>query len=247
MDNLPKKLAREPLVDAIFEVRFNSVLPAAEILPGILYSQLEGNKVITTLPASEIPRPVRNSDPNFQYAPISRLDWGNFFVNFSDKSISIACKLPYPGWINFKEGIGKVLALVAKSEVFQSVNRYAIKYINLIPSNELYQQISLLNLDLTIANHKLEKEVFHVRMEVPESNYINVIQAVSSAKVKTLDGNLKYGVIIDIDTIRNLSDCSIESFMSELSIKLDEIHLINKSKFFSCLKPDTIQDLGAMY
>ncbi|WP_442096987.1 hypothetical protein [Rhizobium brockwellii] len=40
MQKLPKVLEREPLVDAIFEVRLKNPSSLADILPGFLYHEL---------------------------------------------------------------------------------------------------------------------------------------------------------------------------------------------------------------
>lgn len=247
MENrLPKKLNKEPLVDAIFEVRFTSTVPASEILPGVFFRDLKGDKTISPLPASQIPAQMRNSDVNLQFAPVNRLDWDHFFISFSDKSLSISCKLPYPGWKIFKVTIEQILGIIVKLGIIESISRYSLKYVDLIPASDTDKQISLLNLDLSIAKHILEKEIFQVRVEIPKSEYINVVQIVSPATVTTSD-ETKQGVIVDIDTIKNVTNISIQQLMTDLSTKLDEIHLINKTIFFDCLKPDTIKALEPKY
>jgi len=246
-NSLPKKLNTEPLVEAIFEVRFASAIPASEILPGIFFRDLKGDKTISSLPASQIPAQMRNADVNLQFAPINRLDWDRFFINFSDKSLSIGCKLPYPGWKIFKASIENILEIIAKLDIIKSVSRYSLKYVNLIPSGDTDKQISFLNLDLSIANHPVEKEIFQVRVEIPKTEYINIVQIFSSATATVSNGKTKQGVAVDIDTIKNLTDVSINELMNNLSIKLEDIHAINKTIFFDCLKPDTIQDLEPEY
>lgn len=41
MNGLPVKLKKEPLISAIFEIRFESLSLASEVLPGILYQKLK--------------------------------------------------------------------------------------------------------------------------------------------------------------------------------------------------------------
>ena len=78
MQILPKKLKKEPLIDAVFEVRFTSAFPAGGVLPGLLFGNLDGDKKIEQLPLLQLPQVIRDADPNLRFAPLSRLDWGNF-------------------------------------------------------------------------------------------------------------------------------------------------------------------------
>ncbi len=76
---LPKKLSAEPLIDAIFEMRFTSLFPAAsEIIPGYLFSKLIGDKSVTTLPTAQLPKVTRETNPNLLFAPVTQLDWVDF-------------------------------------------------------------------------------------------------------------------------------------------------------------------------
>lgn len=156
MQILPKKLKKEPLIDGVFEIRFTSAFPAGGILPGMLYGKLDGNKTIEQLPVGQLPQAMRDADPNLQFAPLSRLDWERFYINVSDRSVSIGFKHPYPGWISFKPAITKVMEALKEASFIKSVERYALKYIDLLPATNLREQADFVNFDVTLAGHKLE-------------------------------------------------------------------------------------------
>lgn len=62
---LPAKLKKEPLADAIFEIRFTSAIPGSNIIPGALASRLgTDDPKFERLPASDIPSRVRDMDPS---------------------------------------------------------------------------------------------------------------------------------------------------------------------------------------
>ena len=63
MTKLPVILEREPLVDAVFEVRLGGDPHMSDLLPGVLFGQLDPKPTIQRLPAAEIPQPIRASDP----------------------------------------------------------------------------------------------------------------------------------------------------------------------------------------
>lgn len=244
---LPNKLKKEPLIDAVFEVRFDCAVPASQVFPGFLYSQLEGNKTIEALPVAQLPKEVRDGDPNLKFQPLSRLDWGQFLINISDFSVSISCKYPYPGWDTLKPVIIKVMNCLSESRISRTIERYSLKYIDLIPSSDNRQKVSMINFDVTIAGHKLEKEPFHIRIEIPRDNMINVVQVVSAAKATLHNGTTKEGLIIDVDTVANQNAILIEALLDGFSDKLDAIHQTNKAVFFDCITPATLKSLEPVY
>lgn len=100
---------------------------------------------------------------------------------------------------------------------------------------------------MTLAGHKLVNEVFQIRIEIPREGFIHAVQVVSSATATLHTGESRVGLIIDVDTIANLSGVSFDTLLADFSDKLDAIHLANKKVFFDCLKPETIKALEPEY
>jgi len=246
-DQLPKKLKNEPLIDAIFELRFSSRDSASNILPGFLFGALEGDKKIERLPAAEMPKQLRDSDPNLQFAPQVRLLWTDYVISIGDHNLSIGCKYPYPGWDAFKKAILGIINVVKGIPFIQTVNRFSMKYIDIIPSKGLQEQISLINTSIVIGGHVLEKEHFALRIDIPENETIHIVNITSSAVAKLQDGSTRNGIIVDIDTIADAKNQEFEQWIGELPEKLDIIHLANKKMFFKCLNPETIDSLEPVY
>lgn len=244
---LPTRLEKEPLIDAIFEVRFISRTPASVILPGFLFEKLDGKKTIKSLAASQIPKNMREADANLKFAPLSCIDWDKFSINIGDASVSISCKKPYPGWSTFKSAIINVINALNVSGIIESVDRYSMKYIDLIPSASIQEQVDLVDFDVTVAGHKLKKENFQLRIEITRDSFINIVQILSSGFVIQEDGTTKEGLIVDVDTISNQQSISMEVLLKNLSNNLDAIHHVNKVMFFDCIKESTINSLGPIY
>ena len=244
---LPKKLNKEPLIDAVFEVRFSSVAPASVILPGFLFNKLEGEKKIESFPISQLPKPVRDADPNLKYAPLSRIEWRKFIIGVSDFSVSVSCKYPYPGWSEFKPAALNIMKILVESNIVKEVERYSMKYIDLIPEKDIQQIVGMFNLEMSVAGHKLEKEQFHLRIDIPKDGFMHTVQVISFAQAVLNDGTKKEGAIIDIDTAVALESSSIQSLADGLSEKLEYLHLANKAMFFSCLKSHAIDSLEPSY
>ena len=73
IDRLPIRLGAEPLLEAVCEMRFASSFPASNILPGLLLQglQAEGNQIsMQRLPASNLPKEMREIDPALRDAPL---------------------------------------------------------------------------------------------------------------------------------------------------------------------------------
>ena len=243
---LPTKLSKEPLIDAVFEARFTSQAPLSSILPGILFSLGTGISIEQT-PAAALPKQIRDSDPNLRFAPVIKMEWGNFFVLLSDQSVAVACKLPYPGWTSFKTAITRVLELTGSLPLIEQVERYSLKYVDIIESSEIGDQASFVNLKVNLGNQTLEREAFQVRIEVPQGSLINAVQLVSSATATIPDGTIKNGLIIDIDTIQNTNGLVFSELLNGFSDRLDDMHKANKTMFFECLAPATLTSLGPRY
>jgi uncharacterized protein (TIGR04255 family) len=244
---LPKRLKNEPLIDAVFEVRFDSEAPVSVVLPGLLFNKLNGEKSIESLPIAQLPISIRKGDPNLKYAPLSRINWDRFFVNIGDNSLSISCKVPYAGWSIFKPAILNVMNELLESRLVKTVERYSLKYVDLIPVPDQKHHVSMVNLEVRIAGHRLEKEPYNIRVEIPKDGMINVIQIISGAKATLNTGIIKEGLVVDVDTVAMLNNIPMKILFEGFTNKLDAIHNTNKVGFFDCLSPSTLKLLEPIY
>ncbi len=244
---LPKRLCKEPLLDVIFECRLDVRFPISNIIPGFFFSDIEGNKHVERLPHSELPEVIRNSDPNLQYLPLVRIRLDNYSFLIGDRSVAVACNLPYRGWNDFKSTIINMIKVLKKTGLINGIVRYSTKYVDLIQSNNPTDQASCANLSLRIGSHKLTKEPYQVRMDIPVDGFINVVQIISGVKVTLPDKSSLEGVVIDIDTIKNTDGISLEEMELNLDNALDHIHRISKTTFFDCLTEQTLMRLEPEY
>lgn len=250
MQHLPTVLAREPLVDAIFEVRLNTVnnTPSlADILPGALFSRLNDKPTIHRLPTADIPQPMRAGDPNLRFAPIVRLDFQRHSVSVGDHSFFISCKLPYPKWPAFKEAILEITGQIAASGVHGRVDRYSLKYVNIIEAQSIEDQINKINLSISLGHIDVNNEYFNLQVHRTEGDIIHIMTVVSGAQAKLYDGRLVSGIVVDIDSIRNVNFTDFPSFVSSLAQGVEELRQSNKVRFFDCLTDGAIDEMGPSY
>jgi uncharacterized protein (TIGR04255 family) len=244
---LPKKLQKEPLIDAVFEIRFVESISAENVIPGILFTNLSGEKTIQRLPASELPKPIRDGDQNLKFAPLVKIDWGQYSISVGDKVLSIGCKLPYPGWRAFKSTILEVIGHVKIINIIQKIDRYSMKYVDLIEASSIEEQLSKVSLSINLANRPIDKERISLQIEVNDNDMIHLIDITTAAITQFQDGSKKQGLIVSVDTIQLTDDPTFEGGYNKLTESLDNMHQVNKKMFFDCLKPETIKSLEPEY
>ncbi|WP_433692101.1 TIGR04255 family protein [Herbaspirillum seropedicae] len=247
MSPLPTKLKKEPLIDVVFEIRFQQSFEAATVLPGLFFGALGGTK-IEKLGSAEIPSPIRNADPNMAFAPLIRVTWDRFLILIGERSVSVGCVIPYPGWASFKSAILQVLRILQNSShnFIDKIQRYSMKYVDFIPSDNLKEQLQMLNMKVDLGGHHLTEENFQLRVEIPANGYMKMIQIISNVEV-IKGADKQTGLLIDVDIASDLKEESLSKFMSDVESKLDAIHILNKKTFFDCLTQKTITSLEPEY
>jgi uncharacterized protein (TIGR04255 family) len=243
---LPRKLGKEPLLEAVFEMRFKSGTPASNVLPGLLFANLDGEKTIERLPAAQIPQQMRDADPNLRYAPLIRIHWGAYFILVGDRNLGLACNKPYPGWSAFKPTILTLIKSVTQVGIIEAVERVSLKYLDILPS-DLGSANFLMEFALRVGQHAVENDLFQIRVEIPRTGFLHIVQISSSGTANFSDGNSITGAAIDIDTIALVDDMQLSQFVKMVESQLEVIHTDNKAMFFECLKHTTIEALEPSY
>lgn len=245
---LPAKLNKEPLVDAVFEVRFSSSVPVSSVLPGFLFAHItDAEKKIERLPAADIPIQMREFDQNLRFQPLLKLNWDRFLILIGDESLAIACVIPYPGWQAFKPKIIEVINILKESRIIKTVSRFSLKYVDIIEGKNLSEQIQRVNVNLNIGNHILSSEQFNIRVEIPYDNYLHIVQIAAPSSFINFDGQTRDGVLVAVDSLSEQLTIDLTSFAKTLADNLEAIHTSNKTMFFECLRPETITYLEPIY
>lgn len=247
MPRLPRILEREPLVDAVFEVRLDGAPPLADILPGYLLHELGPTTKFTRLPAADIPRPLRVDNPDLQFVPIQRLEWDEYFIAFGDSNIVISCKLPYPKWPKFKAAILDITFKIAKVELGGRVARYSVKYVNLIQAPTFAEQVQKIRMDIKLGDVQVNDDHMSLQVHRKEGDIIHILSVVTGAQGQMPDGNLVFGALVDVDSIRAVNVPDFGTFAANLEPGLEKLRQANKAKFFGCLTDATIQEMRPVY
>jgi uncharacterized protein (TIGR04255 family) len=157
MVRIPKKLKNDPIVEALFEVRFTSnELP--EVVLGKLASREEWKAYKTVrLPMADFPAAIRDSDPNLVHQPLWQLQSadGRRVLKFGPRMFSFHALQMYPGWSTFEPEL-----LSAASYLFQTlgqftVTRYGFRYMNVLTKEHFVSNLADLNFEVRLAGNAL--------------------------------------------------------------------------------------------
>jgi uncharacterized protein (TIGR04255 family) len=244
-DKVPVRLKKEPLIEALWEIRFTSSKQSvAELLPGLIFNSLPDKYPNTVrLPTANMPPELVEADPNLRYLPKIRLEGGNHAVQIGEHVISTHVRRPYSGWRNFSAEIHALIDAVRKTDLIDRLERFSLKYVDLIDLGQPHD-LSCLNARVELGGQQIRSPV-HLRAEVQKEGMLHIVQIASSATAVLPEEKAPItGVLLDTDTICNLTEG--ESW-KEVESRLDAAHTKAKALFFSLLTNDTITKLGAEY
>lgn len=236
---IPIKLNNDPILEALVELRFTkSTMPVCEILTGFLFSALKSshqNIVIKKLPISQIPSEIRSNDPNLTFAPLTQIICDQFGILIGDQVCTITCQKPYKGWPEFKKFIISVLEILKKSGLISEIQRYSIKYVNLIPETVRVP----LKTSLAIGDLELAEAGKFIRAEIRNSEFVTIlnIQFNITLVLENRPGELFKGTVLDIDTI---VEHNREDFFSNHETLLDKARNEEKKIFYSVITKDAL-------
>ena len=102
---------------------------------------------------------------------------------------------------------------------------------------------------MSIALGSVEVVDDHVNMQVHrvEDDIVHILSVITGAKGNRSDGTELDGVVVGIDSIRNIELTDYSTFVSDLQLKLEQLRQANKVKFFDCLSEETIKEMGPIY
>jgi len=221
------------------------------LLPGFLFSALGPAALgpaanVVRLPAADVPHPLRSRDPALMFQPIMRLDWEIYSVAVGDRHFSLSCRRPYPKWAAFKERIIKTIETLIPVINDREVERYSLKYTNIIAGESIEEQLSNINMKLWVANHEITDEHINLQVHINSGELINIVTIITSAHATMLDGEQLSGVIVDVDSVK-INKIPFSALVKNFEESLEGTRLKNKSIFFDALTSEALQKLGPSY
>jgi len=240
----PVRLKNPPLTEAVFEIRFSSSKGSiGDLLPGLLYSALgEQFGEAEPLPMASVPSEIRVKEPRLRYKPHVRLSGEDAILLVGHQVATLSRSAPYLGWKHFRNLIDKVLSAVKGTELVDRLERYSLKYVNLIELQDK-PMLDLLNADLQLKGFSFADNGFRLRAEITLERFISIIELASTMTMQVGEES-KSGLLFSIDTLTTVSE---EESWSSIDTDLETGHEKLKEVFFGLLKPDTIKRYGPIW
>lgn len=235
---VPRSLGQPPLVEAIFELRFEPSQPAAgELLPGLLYQHFASSyPEASQLPLGELPSAVRENEA-LRYQPTHRLAGKTGIIQVGHRVAFLSCPTPYPGWNDFRSRVSDLVTALGSTQLVTRVERFSFRFLNVIPA-ESEHQLSLLNTEMILMGQPVPEHGFQLRVEIQQSPLTTIVQLRTGTVAKLPDGSERTGLMVDVDTI-----CAVQhdEFWNNTAAALERSHSELKRIFFSVLKTEVIE------
>ncbi|TDT43597.1 uncharacterized protein (TIGR04255 family) [Halospina denitrificans] len=230
------KLKTDPIVEALFEIRFrkSDAMPSSALAGLVFSAYREQYPHFENLPASNVPQEVRDRDESFHYKATHRISGDGYAISVGDRVCSLSGRRPYKHWEDFKERILGLIEALKQFNVIEVVDRISLRYINFFESEEVFpDHYKYIDFSCNLASKKLEEYPTTVKTQIPVGNCKNIIQIVPGASVSVPpDVSETNGLVFDIDSIM---DGPFEDFWSKVDGYLDDIHRTEKQIFFESL------------
>lgn len=159
MAPLPKKLKRDAIVEAIFELRFECSELAEVVVGRLVDVSLWKDYEKQRLALSDVPSPIRASDSQLRFQPIIELrdPAGKGVAKIGSNVVSYHVFKPYCGWHEFKPLIDQMCDSVFN--LFDGFNavRFGFRYVNVLTKDDHFIScIQDLNASIQVAGKTLE-------------------------------------------------------------------------------------------
>jgi uncharacterized protein (TIGR04255 family) len=246
---IPKRLRREPLVEAVWQMVFEPPpgVPVADFLPGVLYSGLRQRRpgvTLERLPGADLPGPVQGVDAAWMHIPRHRLSWPDspFVAQVGAKVVTLNCRPRYAGWLEFKPRVLELLDLLQGSGLLTQPGAQSLRYIDLLRL-ETPPSLASLQLPLRVGRHELTGVPVQLRVELPDADMTHALMVVTPAQLSLPEG-LVTGTLVDIET----RDLRPPENWQSLKDSLDALHDASKRVFFEqVLTPEALNSLDPEY
>ena len=242
---IPIRLTKDSILEAIFEIRFDALANAADLLTGLMFNTFSEFKDTAPerLASVNIPKELLQTEPQFKYSPRVKLRKDNFNILIGDHSLGMAIAAPYNGWEVFSGQIEKMLSAVKETGIIKKTERFAIKYLNVVEFEGLEQQFESVNFNATLGNFKLVESLTQIRTEIIRNDFINIIEIVPNTKFTRSDGLTKAGLLFAIDTIGD----NVEEWWENFMESINRAHETEKEVFYNILSAKTLEKFGPVY
>ena len=240
-----QSLEHDPIVEALFEIRFSCKgNRPGNLLAGVLYPAIRDKfPESQLLDINNLPIEVRETDPNLRYAATQRFVGDNAQVNIGPRSVTVVSPRPYMNWEKFKPTILDCLKHLNNTGFIDKVERYSLRYVNLIAAGPTTkEQFSKIHFNGSLGTFDLTEEATQIRTDIRNNGLLNKVSISSNASVDIQSTQEALsGLLLDIDTIEVSPP---EDFLDRPEQHIEIIHEAETNIFFGTVTKETLAEYG---
>lgn len=236
---LPKKIVPCPIMEAVFELRFEANVPEDAIF-GMVFDHFrsEYNFEVEQLPILQLPKQVRSSDPALMFSPHYKMSNETFNMQIGPRVVTISNLGEYLGWEAFQAEIIKTFDNLSEINIFDKLNRAALRYINVLRKVDIFEKSSI---KVLLDNEPLESGNINLTTQIVRNSVKSTIRVISGAQAK-ISKEVINGSVVDIDSaIENIG--KEDDFVAILN----NIHDEEKRIFYKILGQNYLKEFEATY
>ena len=230
------KLARNPIIDAIAEVRFTSAVPSDAII-GLVYEKVRSQfGAPEGLPILQLPAALREADPNLRYQHGHRFKMPGHSLLVGPRTIALS-SYPYIDWPTAKGVFAQLLTQLTSAALFERVERIGLRYINLFEDKLNIFEHSTMRIE--IEGESIFNQSITLRTERSLDDFLVVTQ-MSNHAIAEVQGQKKSGSALDIDVIKENPHVDSDDLPGSLIRLFDNANAVADKTFFGLLKQELI-------
>jgi len=249
---IPTRLEKPPLTQVVFELRIASHKQLPQLLPGILFSKFGKDIDVRELPTAMPPvisEQLKSFNPQLKYQPEKAIRIENVTINIGENIIAFICEDSYLGWQSFSGNIKNILEIISNSFDGVTIERYSMKYINILSDTEGFVS-SKLKLKIETAGEDVcgKNQFFSLRTDYRIGDVVCAVTIISHAAAKNSNmAVIKTGTLLDVDAICEPYNGKLSDFLSDFSVKAEVVHAIAKDRFFDLVSDAQLEKFGPVY
>ncbi len=237
---IPKRLKKEPLLEAVWELRFEGDPAAGGALPGILYEKLKAqgeNATIETLQLGSIPRKMRETQEQLRYAPTTVLRYKNYAVFIGDRTTALSVVKPYPGWREYERVISTLVTWLRESGMITNVEQSTLKYLDFFEyrPDEVFKK---LRVQVQLGGAKLQGGELQLQAKIARDGFEGTI-AIMNPRTVTDQGQSRQGLVTDIQV--SWKNKESQDFWVDFPEHLRKAKILCHKLFFELLTEETLE------
>lgn len=240
--DIPYKLGKCPIAEAILEIRFNPVVDHNTVFP-ILYGAFREDfptieQLIPSIPGVPIPGfPDMSLQPHYR---LKHKEDANVLIQIGPRILTINMAPSYEGWSVFRKYAIKYIAVLNDAKIVGSVDRVGYRVINFF-GDDIFLN-SRLNLKVTLGDAEIPYRETSVRTIFDMEGITSVVNLMNNGQLNH-GMTVQRGSIIDVDTF--ILNCA--NFMFDFENRINEVHDAEKRTFFPILSADYIKTFDPSY